>query len=444
MEYIIFGCGDIGRTALECLGADNVSCFADNYHSGETVCGKRVVSFPEMVEICGTGEGTAVAVASDNYWEEMTAQVREAGIARYAVFREYTWPSYRKDRRRVCVSAGALAEKFGLPGCSRIGIYGETLLTARLAEEIRRRAPGTELFLISQDPPASASISIPLPRMSLAEADGRIDCLCIAVPRCEDSAALRDRRDLPGCRVVDLYGVDPYEPAFQYAGLEACRNLHAGRRIFLVGNGPSLRIEDLNTLHEHGELCMAFNKAYRAYDRTPWRADYYGFSDAQAVNDCAADIPGLPGTVFMADTFHFFDNPHFKNARYFHMITEKFYPNYPGFSGDPSRGMYNGNTVVYDIGLQLAAYMGAGEIYLLGVDHTLSGDLAKPGNHFISDYIRPEELEQYRGVSVTTDRSTRAFQKAELYSRAHGFRIFNATRGGKLEAFERVDFDSLF
>ena len=78
------------------------------------------------------------------------------------------------------------------------------------------------------------------------------------------------------------------------------------------------------------------------------------------------------------------------------------------------------------------------------MDHTLSGDLAKPGNHFISDYIRPGELEQYRGVSVTTDRPTRAFQKAELYSRAHGFRIFNATRGGKLEAFERVDFDSLF
>jgi len=138
MEYIIFGCGDIGRTALECLGADNVSCFADNYHSGETVCGKRVVSFTEMVEICGAGEDTAVVVASDIYWEEMTAQAREAGIARYAVFREYTWPSYRKDRRRFCVSAGALAEKFGLPGCSRIGIYGETLLTARLAEEIRR------------------------------------------------------------------------------------------------------------------------------------------------------------------------------------------------------------------------------------------------------------------------------------------------------------------
>ena len=108
MEYIIFGCGDIGRTALECLGADNVSCFADNYHSGETVCGKRVVSFPEMVEICGAGEGTAVAVASDNYWEEMTAQVREAGIARYAVFRVDSCPCYRKERWRVFVYSGAL------------------------------------------------------------------------------------------------------------------------------------------------------------------------------------------------------------------------------------------------------------------------------------------------------------------------------------------------
>ena len=37
-----------------------------------------------------------------------------------------------------------------------------------------------------------------------------------------------------------------------------------------------------------------------------------------------------------------------------------------------------------------------------------------------------------------------AFEFAEEYSKEHGFRIYNATRGGALEAFERVDFDSLF
>jgi hypothetical protein len=35
------------------------------------------------------------------------------------------------------------------------------------------------------------------------------------------------------------------------------------------------------------------------------------------------------------------------------------------------------------------------------------------------------------------------YEGAERYSRNHGFRIYNATRGGELEAFERVDFDAV-
>ena len=42
------------------------------------------------------------------------------------------------------------------------------------------------------------------------------------------------------------------------------------------------------------------------------------------------------------------------------------------------------------------------------------------------------------------ERCERAYKRAEIYSRDNGFRIYNATRGGKLEVFERVDFDSLF
>ena len=39
---------------------------------------------------------------------------------------------------------------------------------------------------------------------------------------------------------------------------------------------------------------------------------------------------------------------------------------------------------------------------------------------------------------------TYAYMSAEPYSRDHGFRIFNATRGGKLEVFERKNFDEVF
>ena len=33
---------------------------------------------------------------------------------------------------------------------------------------------------------------------------------------------------------------------------------------------------------------------------------------------------------------------------------------------------------------------------------------------------------------------------AKEYAERHEIKIYNATRGGKLEVFERVDFDSLF
>jgi hypothetical protein len=37
-----------------------------------------------------------------------------------------------------------------------------------------------------------------------------------------------------------------------------------------------------------------------------------------------------------------------------------------------------------------------------------------------------------------------AYEAAERYAKEHGIKIFNATRGGRLETFERVDFDDLF
>ena len=72
------------------------------------------------------------------------------------------------------------------------------------------------------------------------------------------------------------------------------------------------------------------------------------------------------------------------------------------------------------------------------------GSVVDPRNHFSSDYFSDEEKAIYEGVAADFDSMNLAYQKAETYSRKHGFRIYNATRGGRLEAFERVDFDGLF
>ena len=95
--------------------------------------------------------------------------------------------------------------------------------------------------------------------------------------------------------------------------------------------------------------------------------------------------------------------------------------------------------------LQLAVYMGFKEIYLLGVDHNYSvtllpnGEIAEDSSvkDYFSDSIKYTNIPQIY-------KSTLAYLAAEKYAEDHGIKIYNATKGGKLDAFERVDFDCLF
>ena len=223
------------------------------------------------------------------------------------------------------------------------------------------------------------------------------------------------------------------------------KNIHKGKRVFLIGNGPSLCIEDLNRLYKNEELCFGFNRIYRVYDKTRWRANYVGITDIDMIRDCYTELGMIGGNIFLGDLF-FEDNftNDLANVETIHLEFQEFYPNYPDFSDDISRGIYWGYSVTYDIGLQVAAYMGFEKIYLLGMDHSLVGSVADTRNHFISNYYKDSEKDKYNKRIFERDKLTKANEKAELYSKTRGFRIYNATRGGELEIFERVDFDSLF
>ena len=79
--------------------------------------------------------------------------------------------------------------------------------------------------------------------------------------------------------------------------------------------------------------------------------------------------------------------------------------------------------------------MGFSEIYLLGVDCNYK--IGSKNNHFIA-----EETEDNRDHGE--DAMIKAYEYAKKYADAHDIKIYNATRGGMLEVFERVDFDNLF
>jgi hypothetical protein len=227
--------------------------------------------------------------------------------------------------------------------------------------------------------------------------------------------------------------------------LKSFKNTHTGKRCFIIGNGPSLKAEDLEQLKN--EITFAFNRIYLIFDQTSWRPSYYCAEDNKIIFKSKVEIDELAlDYKFFPLNFPRDYYIKFKNAIYYIF---KFGPKNeePQFSKDIVEGIYWGNTVVYTA-IQMAVYMGLREIYLIGVDHNFSKMIDDQGNIVhnpgVKDYYCDEyNLDKEDLYIPSTEMSTKAFQAAKKYADQNNINIYNATRGGKLEVFPRVDFNQI-
>ncbi len=230
--------------------------------------------------------------------------------------------------------------------------------------------------------------------------------------------------------------------------IKAFKNIHKGKRCFIIGNGPSLNANDLSWIAESGDISFAFNRIYKIFDETSWRPDYYISQDQKMMSGCVDEVNSLVNCMkFIPIEFEWYDNIHVKNATFFHILNRDI-DNYPDFSEDISTCIINSKTVAYTA-IQIAVYMGIKEIYLIGVDHHFHTSINSKGELIIDptakDYFSDKYNEDKEQLYVpNTDLSTLTFIAAKHYADAHDIRIYNATRGGKLEVFDRIDFDNLF
>ena len=229
--------------------------------------------------------------------------------------------------------------------------------------------------------------------------------------------------------------------------LEMFKDKYKGKRCFIIGNGPSLTVEDLEKLKD--EVTFAFNRIYYIFNKTEWRPTFYCSEDIkiiqnslEQINDLDIEYKFIP--IILKNDYSI----DIDSATYFNQKYIKSNPPMPDFSDDISKYIACGSTVTYSA-MQIAAYMGFKEIYLIGVDHSFAryrnekGEIVEDNN--LKDYFCEEYNKDKDKLDIpSTVDSTLAYMKAEEYSRQHGFRIYNATRGGKLEVFERVNFDELF
>lgn len=228
--------------------------------------------------------------------------------------------------------------------------------------------------------------------------------------------------------------------------LRSLKGNYAGKRCFIIGNGPSLTAEALNYLVD--EYTFAFNRIYYIFDQTVWRPTFYCTQDDKIAKSSWEDICKNITTPYIFAPINlkwYYDVP-LKTDYFF--SPQQAGDKAPVFSEDIPDHIGMGNTVAYTA-MQIAAYMGFSEIYLLGVDHSFQTYQDKNGNIVTDPNAKDYFCEKYNEDKETLfvprlDLSTLSYMAAQEYTRNHPVKIYNATRGGKLEVFPRVEFDSLF
>lgn len=129
MKVILFGAGYWGRQAFSYFGESHVLCFCDNKVQGEAeeeLCGKRVVSFQKMCELC---EEAVIVVCVDstcNYNIEIFRQLENAGIEKYIDF-------------MMLMHMRIGAEDFVKQTCDETGLYRFLMKYYRFAADRERR-----------------------------------------------------------------------------------------------------------------------------------------------------------------------------------------------------------------------------------------------------------------------------------------------------------------
>ncbi len=234
--------------------------------------------------------------------------------------------------------------------------------------------------------------------------------------------------------------------------LRSYHNKHKGERCFLIGNGPSLRISDLEGLQKNGEITFGCNLVTKVFGETSWRPDYYFLIDricakfqSEEINEAIRDIPLFTNIT----TYNIFrEKP--SNPVILYNIAK---PKYKVKRSPLAYYIPSGSTVM-SLMIEMAVYMGFSEIYLVGCDctSTFSGN-----THFIQGYTddklkardAKKIIDRMRRIGIEgddyekyfLDGSLNAYALLKEHARKRGVTIYNATRGGALEIYERVDID---
>lgn len=438
MKIVIWGLGTRGKRIFSRLRPGEVVAFIDNDPDkvGESYENTAVISLEQYIE------------SYSNYFilvsllrpDDVICQLNERGIYKYFDTLDCPieiWGPGEYDFLDMYLESLNQGKRYGILGINFYGIY---------CCDRMRQSEVENIFLIQEsecDERKKVLIEKSFEFVRFISIDTCKNCLdkiFVATGATKQVQTIKERLGFE-IGMDDIFDLSREISRYQNPEMIRFRNIHVNERCFIVATGPSLTMNDLDILYQNSEVCISMNRIYLAFEQTQWRPHYYMVADWRCIQEDEEIIRTLPVPYkFVSDQYADFWKKKAAEGIYrYHdhgsyVVSEK-----PPFSDDLVYGAYGRATVTYEC-IQLAVYMGFSEIYLLGVDCNFSPTYKDKSNHFISTYYNNNSK---TGLFLEKE-SIDAYEAAKEYAEAHGIKIYNATRGGKLEVFERRDFDELF
>ena len=422
-KVVLIGAGDIGKKALQCLGEELVAYFVENRKAGQVYLGKPVYPMEKLLKE-QEEYLFLLTVADITSRDEFINQLNWMGIKDFYYFEQeiYLGNIFQKSNVQIYTRRSLYEDMLDV-NPERVCILGCERKIGRFI---------AELFEIgSFYDEAKCSL--------ISDLSNQYDYVFINVRN-----YCRELHDQLKAVSAKIYYIAHYYDCYNFLikkGLAEYAGKYKGKkRCFIIGNGPSLVSEDLDVLAEHNEFCFGANMIHKIYPKTKWRPNYIGICDYFTMQKLDAILENNSCPMLLADAVSLYSSPfQYENQILFHVMYNRddFY-RVIKFRTELSNGdIPSGFTVSYTL-IQLAVYMGFDEIYLLGMDNS---NLLK---HFSDDYCSEVPIQQNVGEELHLKVFKNAFKRAKVASVEYGFKIYNATRGGYLEEFERVNFDELF
>lgn len=227
--------------------------------------------------------------------------------------------------------------------------------------------------------------------------------------------------------------------------LLALKNKYQGQKCYLIGNGPSLNAKDLDLIQN--EISFGCNMVYKIFEKTKWRPTYHFIVDVVYTSNLYLEIKNnIQSPLITNSSAYYAMKQKPKNITYVNLVSQDEYR----IRGNMMAYYITAKATVMTFMIEMAIFMGFKEIYLLGTDCTNSFTSGHFGEAYTATMLDKVNLARAKRILENPDmtledlgeyrreRSIQAYEKIAEYAKKQNVKIYNATRGGALEVFERV------